>query len=89
MMNYLLSLIIWIPVLGALLVLLMKDRHSKAIKWISMLSVLLQLASSSVLLYQYYQFSDTAGKYSIESFHFVEKVDWITMDLGSWGHIIH
>ncbi|WP_339815939.1 NADH-quinone oxidoreductase subunit M [uncultured Imperialibacter sp.] len=85
MMNYLLSLIIWTPVVGALIVLLMKDRQATAIRWISLAAVLLQLAGSSILLFQFYQFPESGGSYSIESFHFVEKADWITMDLGSWG----
>ncbi|CAD5272888.1 NADH-quinone oxidoreductase subunit M [Imperialibacter sp. EC-SDR9] len=85
MMNYLLSLIIWTPVAGALIVLLMKDRQATAIRWISLGAVLLQLAGSSILLFQFYQSPESSGSYSIESFQFVEKADWITMDLGSWG----
>ena len=85
MMDYLLSLIIWTPVAGALLVLFMKDKHAGAIRWISLLAVLAQLALSSLLLLLFYLAPDTAGSYSIDSFQFVETVDWITMDLGSWG----
>jgi NADH-quinone oxidoreductase subunit M len=66
-------------------VLLMKDRQATAIRWISLGAVLLQLAGSSILLFQFYQFPESDGSYSIESFQFVEKADWITMDLGGWG----
>ncbi len=84
-MNYLLSLIIWTPVVGALLILFLKDTQALAIKRVALVAVVMQLLASSVLLLQFYQAVPNAGEYNIDSFLFVEKADWITMDLGAWG----
>jgi NADH-quinone oxidoreductase subunit M len=85
MINYLLSLIVWIPAVGALVVLLMKDRHTAAIRWASATAVGLQFIFSSVLLYRFSSLSPSGGEYALSSFRLLEKADWITMDLGSWG----
>ena len=84
MTDFYLSAIIWTPLFGSLLVLLWNHRQHDAIRISALLIVFFQFFVSSLLLIQFNR-SSAAGVLSLEGFQFVEKADWITLDLGGWG----
>lgn len=84
MTDYYLSAIIWTPLFGSLLVLLWNHKQLNAIRISALLIVFFQFLVSTLLLIQFNRYS-TSGISSLEGFQFVEKADWITLDLGDWG----
>lgn len=76
-MSILLSLIIWTPIAGLALILLLPDSLRSSYKWIGLVATSTQLLLSLVVFLNF----DSA----ISALQFVEKHDWITLSLGSFG----
>ena len=70
MSNYLLSLLIWLPVIGAIPVLLAGSARPNAARWISLLIAVLTFVASLMLL-PHYNASDATKQ-------LVENYSWIT-----------
>jgi NADH-quinone oxidoreductase subunit M len=84
MQNYLLSILIFLPLAIALLVALLPQSLVKANKYLALGVSAVQIIISIIL---YKQFKPLAGINSIEGFQFVEKVSWIDLNLSSFGKI--
>ncbi|MEO1053804.1 MAG: NADH-quinone oxidoreductase subunit M [Bacteroidota bacterium] len=88
MNQYLLSLLIFIPLLAAAIVVLLPKRLETLYKYVALVASLLQVVLG-ITLYGGFQ----AGKGSPvgindeSAFQFVEKLDWITLDLGRLGKL--
>jgi len=67
--EHLLSWIIWFPLVGIVLVFLVKGKHERAIKWISLITILIDFGLTLVLLLKF--------NYHTKGFQFVEKSKWI------------
>ncbi len=83
MTNYFLSSIIWTPFFGSLLILLWNSKQVQAIRISALLIILFQFLVSTLLLVSFNRGVGSVA--SIDGFQFVEKADWITLDLGTWG----
>ena len=84
MSSYILSLIIWIPLLGAFTLLFFRERQSSGIKIVALIFSLIQLLLSIRLVWR---FDSNYGDNLLTSFQFVEKFSWISMNLGSLGRL--
>lgn len=85
-MAYLLSIILFIPLLAALLLLLMPARFSRSGHWFAIVASGLQLFFSS-LLWAWFQKGAGApvGVNSEAGIQFLEKANWFSLELGSLG----
>ncbi len=88
MLQYLLSFLIFIPLVGSLIVVSIPENLKQVYKYIAFTAVLFQLF---IALYIYFQFTSQPGTgtgVNIENdFLFSEKVSWINMDLGTLGKL--
>ncbi|MDX5419556.1 MAG: NADH-quinone oxidoreductase subunit M [Hymenobacteraceae bacterium] len=81
-MDFILSGLIFTPLLAALVVLLMPIRLQKPMKGVALLGTLVQMALSVLL---YLGFDGAAPANGQSGYQFVEKLDWISFSLGSLG----
>ncbi len=91
MISYLLSLLIFIPLAAAFLLLLLPARFVQVFKWVTLLATLLQLG---VAIFVYIQFDqkpapESEGETTISQplihAQLTEEADWIQMDMGNLG----
>ncbi|WPP53127.1 complex I subunit 4 family protein [Catalinimonas niigatensis] len=89
MNSYLLSLLIFIPLAVALILLLLPARFVQVFKWMTLLATLLQLG---VAIFVYANFEtapiaseDNAAVSKLIHAQLSEEVDWIQIDMGSLG----
>ena len=75
----LLSLLIFLPLFGAALILFLPASQTKYFKWITLGFCAVELLAAAVV-YHYFDLSNP-------SFQFVEQTDWITLSLGSLGAV--
>ncbi|GLQ95336.1 NADH-quinone oxidoreductase subunit M [Dyella acidisoli] len=73
MFNHLLSLLIWLPIVGAVPVLLAGSGRPNAARWISLLMAILTFAISLFLIPQYHP--DVAGMQLVESHLWIESLN--------------
>ena len=73
MFNHLLSLLIWLPIVGAVPVLLAGSSRPNAARWISLLMAILTFAVSLFLIPQYQP--DVAGMQLVESHLWIEALN--------------
>lgn len=85
MPDYLLSLLILIPLAGALICLILPSNNSSTYKYISTCISALQVLITIVILLNYNVTQQ--GVSEISGFQFVEKATWIRLSLGEWGTI--
>lgn len=84
MANNLLSLLIFIPFFGGILLLFVPKEKHHIFRWGTLLLLLLELVFSIILVSLYS--SDKSG-FGADALQFVEKMDWISLNLGSFGSI--
>lgn len=72
-----LSLLIFLPILGSLIVALLPERLTRWFRWIALVVTLLDLTLAGLA----YSAFDTA----VAGYQLLERVDWITLPLGSLG----
>ena len=81
----LLSILIFLPIAAALLILVLPTGFNHRFKQISLSVSLIQFLLS---LFIYTNFNQSIGGISKENeFQFVEKLSWIRLDLGSIGKL--
>ncbi|MBJ6116670.1 NADH-quinone oxidoreductase subunit M [Pontibacter sp. BT310] len=81
-MDFILSSLIFSPLLAALVLLLMPARLQKPAKVVALLGALVQMVLAIVL---YFRFDGTAAANGQQGYQFVEKLNWIGFSLGSLG----
>ncbi|NDK55307.1 complex I subunit 4 family protein [Pontibacter fetidus] len=81
-MDFILSSLIFSPLLAALVLLLMPARLQKTAKVVALLGSLVQLVLAIVL---YFRFDGAAAANGQQGYQFVEKLNWIGFSLGSLG----
>jgi NADH-quinone oxidoreductase subunit M len=88
MQNYLLSILIFLPLGAMLAILTLPNSQIKLFKWITCLVTGLQLALS-IWIYGHFETGkgSVAGVYQANGFQFSERVEWIRLDLGSLGQL--
>ena len=80
MLSYLLSYLIFLPLVGMLVVLWIPTAQKSALKWVTLAFCAAEVVLCG-LIYSQYQTS------SALPYQFLEKADWITLSLGSLGTI--
>ncbi len=85
-MNYLLSLITFLPLVALLGLLVVPKEKTGVFKWFTLASTFVQLILAG-LIYSNFQFGEKAptGINQESAFQLVEKVDWIDFKLGGLG----
>lgn len=82
-MDHMLSYILFSPLLVAVIMLFVPGRHAMAFKRLALGVVALQFF---LALYLFFQFDQAIGIVAWSSaFQFVERLNWISLDLGSLG----
>src|SRR5688500_11971504 len=76
MQQYLLSLLIFIPLIAALIALFIPSTFERSFRFVALISSLIQVF---VLLQLLIAYDPSAG------LQFAEKQPWILLDLGGWG----
>jgi NADH-quinone oxidoreductase subunit M len=85
MPDYLLSLLILLPLAGALICLILPPNINSIYKYISTGISALQLFIIIIILFNYNVAQQ--GVSTISGFQFVERASWIRLSLGEWGTI--
>lgn len=83
MLDYLLTILIFLPLSGSLLCLLIPSRPGKYAANLSLLVSIIQLVFIVILLLSYDK--DQVGVTDLRGFQFVEKAEWLRIDLGDYG----
>ncbi|MDZ7806504.1 MAG: hypothetical protein U5K71_05270 [Gracilimonas sp.] len=77
-----LTWLVFLPILGMLIVLLLPDKNRDAIRWTALIATGLQLVLAGII---FFLFDRTkTGINEAESFQFVEQFSWITVDAVPW-----
>lgn len=84
--DSLLSLLVFVPLAAALLMAFFPIGYEKGIKWVALLTMLLQF-SLSLLLFFKFDSGLEPGNW-LESFQFQEQAQWITLYLGQFGFLV-
>ncbi|MDH5610584.1 MAG: NADH-quinone oxidoreductase subunit M [Cyclobacteriaceae bacterium] len=82
-MDYLLSLIVFSPLIGIVLLLFVKNNQKQTIRWIALGTVLVQMGFTALLAMRFEFW--TGARVLTEAFQAVEKIRWISLDLGQAG----
>lgn len=87
-MQYLLSFLIFLPLAGLVVLLAIPRRHQHTYKYIVLGITIIQLALGLTLYAGYQKGDDAPAGVNVENgFQFVEKRNWIDLDLGSLGRL--
>ncbi len=84
MQDYLLSILIFLPLLAALVITFMPNNYSVHFKKIALGVSIIQ---TLLAFWAYFKFQDLAGVTDVGTFQFVERSSWINLDLGSLGKL--
>lgn len=82
-----LSLLIFSPILFGLVIAILPSSLRASFKYITLLATLLQLGISVCLYLNFKTGAAYAGINHEAQFQFVQKLHWINLDLGSFGHM--
>src|SRR5690606_30613602 len=81
-----LSLFIFLPLLAIIIILLTPKQVANSMKFVALLTTILQFLLAGYLLGNYD--TDTTGAFNqIDGYQFVEQLPWIRLDLGSIGQL--
>lgn len=76
MQQYLLSFLLFIPLVAAFIALFIPAQFIKTFRWLALGASLIQLGFLIAIIYQYE---------ASAQLQFIEQASWISLDLGSWG----
>ncbi|WP_224999666.1 NuoM family protein [Cesiribacter sp. SM1] len=86
--EHLLSLLIFVPLLAALVLLLIPARLSGAGRWVALAATALQVLLAVALWSGFRSGAGApAGVFSPQGYQFVEKLDWFSLPLGEIGYL--
>ncbi|MBE7177451.1 MAG: NADH-quinone oxidoreductase subunit M [Mucilaginibacter polytrichastri] len=83
-----LSTLIFLPLAGALLILLLPDRLARAARTVALVIAGVQLLLAGWLYMQFQTGASFAGVAKESQYQFVEKAGWITLDLGQNSRLL-
>ncbi len=82
-----LTLFIFIPALFGLLILVLPDNLKQTFKYITLAATLIQLALGIYLYLNFKTGAEFAGINHEQQFQFVQKLPWISLNLGNAGRM--
>ena len=80
-----LSILIFLPLVFGVIILMMPKSTSVYFKYLAVVVSLAQLVIASWLYYQFKTGDSFAGVNNLAQYQWVEKLDWIRLDVGSFG----
>lgn len=83
----LISYLIFIPLVSIILILSLPEKGKKLYKYVTLATSLIIFALSLLLVFQYNHSNAYNGVNSIREFQYVEKANWITLNLGNLGKL--
>jgi NADH-quinone oxidoreductase subunit M len=81
----LLSILIFVPLLFALMILLLPKKYSQSYKYFTVAVAVIQLAITAYLYYQFKTGTAFTGVNQLDSYQFKEYLPWIRLDIGKFG----
>ncbi|MCR9254443.1 MAG: NADH-quinone oxidoreductase subunit M, partial [bacterium] len=87
MSDYLLSLLVFIPLIAGAIVLLLPDKFSGIFRVITLVATCLQFLLSIVVFFSFDGKATYNDKITESSFQLIEKADWINVKLGNMGEL--
>ncbi|MFY0625887.1 MAG: NADH-quinone oxidoreductase subunit M [Reichenbachiella sp.] len=84
MLDHILSIMVFLPLIGALLIAAIPKEQSAYFRVVSLIVMSLELLFALILVFN---FDSTIKGYGSSSLQFVEKLSWIDMDIGAMGSI--
>jgi NADH-quinone oxidoreductase subunit M len=87
MSDYLLSLLVFIPLIAGAIVLLLPDKFSGIFRVITLVATCLQFLLSMVVFFSFDGKAAYNDKITESSFQLIEKADWINVKLGNMGEL--
>ena len=86
MLNYAITILIFLPLLAMLMVLAIPKSKQGSIKWISLAVSGIQLLVLAGMVMNYHAYAVQALESTArQTFYFLERSAWINMDLGNFG----
>lgn len=87
MENHLLTLIVFAPLVMAGVLLLVPAKHIGFFKWGALLGSVGSLLAALFVFHLYDNRTGVTGIDNLSTYQFVEKMDWISLDLGQLGQL--
>lgn len=89
MTGYLLSIILFVPLLAGLALLFVPARYTLAGRWFALVATMLQVVFATLLWIAFESGAGAPAGVVLESeIQFLEKATWFTLDLGSLGSMV-
>lgn len=82
-----LSIITFLPVLAAILILILPSAYQQRYKYIALGVTVIQLVTSIFIYSNFKSSGANAGVHIENQFQFIEKLSWIRLDLGTLGKL--
>ncbi|MEJ7778351.1 MAG: NADH-quinone oxidoreductase subunit M [Daejeonella sp.] len=86
-MSYILSILIFLPLVAALIILILPTSFRDRFKYIALGTTIVQFLISVFIYLEFNSTSAFAGVNKENQFQLLEKVSWIRLDLGSIGKL--
>ncbi len=83
----LLSILIFLPLFFALIILLLPDRFRNSYKWLAATASFIQLIITSWMFLQFKAETKFSGVGNLNGYQWMEKHSWISLDAGSFGKL--
>jgi len=84
LIDHLLSFLIFVPLLGAAVLVFIPNEKSDWFRWVSLVCLGMEMA---ICLFLVANFDTTLGGYGGDALQFVERANWININLGGIGSI--
>jgi len=84
LLNHILSLLIFIPLMGAALLVFVSNEKSDWFRWVSLICLGIEMV---ICLFLVAKFDINLAGFGAEALQFVERADWINLSLGDIGSI--
>lgn len=86
-MNYILSILIFLPLVAALLIIVLPSDFRERFKYVALATSIIQLFISVAIYLNFNSSAAFAGINKESQFQLLEKIPWIRLDLGSIGKL--
>ena len=84
-LDHLLSWLVFIPLIAAVVMIGIPNSQNHLLKWIALGALSIVTILSIVLVLS---FDKNVSGYGVESLQFTQQLDWIQMNVGSFGSIL-
>ncbi len=86
-MNYILSILIFLPLVAALAIIVLPSSFRERFKYIALSTTIIQFIIGLVIYLRFKGTTEFAGIDRESQYQFLEKISWIRLDLGTLGKL--